>query len=214
MATSQRSSCQDLLFLLLGGRLVQAVFALPPTGPADPMKHRVAHASRTIEKIVFHDSPPGGIGSLPPRTPAILASSGFTLSHVRFPPRERGLLVPHRAPAALRTGRRRPVSADSVLGVARPALRAWLGRLLSLGCLASCRSWNFALAHWADHEVSTSFLRFGEPAVPTKGRLGAQARGGLPAPARGPLAPCLARSVIPPRLCPPAAIATPRPRAG
>jgi hypothetical protein len=66
MATSQRSSCQDLLFLLLGGWLVQAVFALPPTGPADPMKHRVAHASRTIEKIVFHDSPPGGIGSLPP----------------------------------------------------------------------------------------------------------------------------------------------------
>src|SRR5215475_10421313 len=42
------------------------------------------------------------------------------------------LLVPHHAPAALGTGRRRPVSVDSVVGVGRPALLAWLGCLLWL----------------------------------------------------------------------------------
>src|SRR5215468_5663790 len=72
------------------------------------------------------------------------------------------LLVPHHAPAALGTGRRRAVSVDSVVGVGRPALLAWLGYLLRLGCLASCCSWKFALAPRANHEASTSLLHFTE----------------------------------------------------
>src|SRR5215813_5708616 len=68
------------------------------------------------------------------------------------------LLVPHHAPAALRTGRWRAVSVNSVVGVGRPALRAWLGCLLRLGCLASCCSRKFALAQRANHEASTSLL--------------------------------------------------------
>src|SRR5215469_12147873 len=68
------------------------------------------------------------------------------------------LLVPHHAPAALGTGRRRPVGADSVVRVGRPALLAWVGCLLWLGCLASCCSWEFALAQRANHEVRTSLF--------------------------------------------------------
>lgn len=51
---------------------------------------------------------------------------------------------------------------DSVVGVGRPALLAWLGCLLRLGCLASCSSWKFALAQRANHEVSTSLRHFKE----------------------------------------------------